>query len=330
MASALVGHYRAVLIQRAGPVSASPNDLAFPITYFPYPRMSESRGTSRDLRGLAFAKMTGSGNDFVFFDGRESDVQHVMQPDAIVAICNRHNGIGADGVVVLEPSAPLTAAPSQSGFDATIHYFNSDGSSADLCGNATLCSTVMAALLGFGAPEGMTLATPAGLIRSRLSHMLPEIDLQPVSTVLTDIDVAPASGESRIGFAVAGIPHLVVLTTDAEQIDVAARGPMLRWHERAGATGANVNWVSAMPDGRWRYRTFERGVEGETLACGTGAVATAILLTAWGLASSPVTIRTSSGRDLVVHLTHRDHQWLPTLRGEGRVVFRGRIGDLNL
>lgn len=292
--------------------------------------MSDVQGTPRDLRGLAFAKMTGSGNDFVFFDGRESDVQYVMQPDAIVAICNRHNGIGADGVVVLEPVMPPAAAASQSGFDATIHYFNSDGSPADLCGNATLCSTVMAASLGFGAPEGMTLATPAGLIHSRLSNTLPEIDLQPVSTVTPDIGIAPASEESRIGFAVAGIPHLVVLTADAEHIDVAGRGPILRWHERAGATGANVNWVSALPDGRWRYRTFERGVEGETLACGTGAVATAILLTAWGLATSPVTIRTSSGRDLTVRLTRREDQWLPTLRGEGRVVFRGHIGDLNL
>jgi diaminopimelate epimerase len=119
-----------------------------------------------------------------------------------------------------------------------------------------------------------------------------------------------------------------------------ARGPGLRWHASTGAAGANVNWVSPLPEGGWRYRTFERGVEGETLACGTGAVATAVLLARWGLAELPeVVLQTRSGLDLRVTLADLGSElrsvsrgeaagYRPTLSGEGREVFRGTIGSL--
>jgi diaminopimelate epimerase len=276
------------------------------------------------LYGIAFAKMTGSGNDFVFFDGRDVPLERVTSPEIIRSICNRNNGIGADGIVVLEPARPDA--------DVRIHYFNSDGTPADLCGNATLCSTAMSAMLGLAADSGMTLTTPAGLIASRLMAGLPEIDLQPVRAIRADMPIELGTGEQRLGFAVAGIPHLVILCADADKVDVAGRGPLLRRHAASGPAGANVNWVSPMPGGQWRYRTFERGVEGETLACGTGAVATAVLLTAWGLAAaSTVTIRTSSGRDLEVRLAagaSPESGYQPTLRGEGRVVFRGVIESI--
>lgn len=274
------------------------------------------------LAGLPFAKMTGSGNDFVFFDGRVVPLDRVTSPEVIQRICNRHNGIGADGLVVLEPQAGSGAV--------RINYFNSDGSPADLCGNATLCSTALAAELGMAPAAGMRLTTGAGLINSR-SGALPEIDFQPVTEYVADLAIERASGDQRIGFAMAGIPHLVVLCANADDVDLPHRGPGLRWHPLTGAQGANVNWVSPLPGGAWRYRTFERGVEGETLACGTGAVATAILLTEWGMAADrTVTIRTSSGRDLLVTLGRSAETagYLPTLRGEGRVVFRGTIGSL--
>jgi diaminopimelate epimerase len=281
------------------------------------------------LTGTPFAKMTGSGNDFVFFDGRDVPPDRVTSPEVIRSICNRHNGIGADGLVVLECAAPEA--------DVRIHYFNSDGTPAALCGNATLCSTAMAVLLGIAGASGMVLTTPAGLIASRLVSGVPEIDLQPVTDVQAAMSIDLVDGEQRIGFAVAGIPHLVILCENADAVDVACRGPGLRRHEASGLAGANVNWVSPMSGGEWRYRTFERGVEGETLACGTGAVATAVLLEAWGLTvGSTVVIRTSSRRDLEVRLRRNAAApntgggadsvgWQPTLRGEGRVVYRGVI-----
>jgi diaminopimelate epimerase len=157
----------------------------------------------------------------------------------------------------------------------------------------------------------------------------PEIDLQPVTDIREAIAVDLEHGEHRVGYAMVGVPHLVILCDDADRVDVSGRGPGLRRHPALGAAGANVNWVSPLPGGHWRYRTFERGVEGETQACGTGAVATAILLSRWGLAgSAPVAIRTSSGRDLVVRLAPAGdgtEAVRPSLRGEGRIVFAGRI-----
>lgn len=282
------------------------------------------------LRGVPFVKMTGSGNDFVFFDGRVVDLALVKLPQVIQAICHRNNGIGADGVVVLEPlgtSGQTTDVDHATRSAVRINYFNSDGTAADLCGNATLCSTTMAIELGFGLASGMGLDTPIGQIQSRISLGQPAIDLQPITHWQLDVHIALSLGERRVGFAVAGIPHLVLLCDDAETVDLPTRGPLLRWHSAAGGSGANVNWVSPLPDGRWRYRTFERGVEGETLACGTGAVATAILLKLWGLADSHVEIVTSSRRTLSVTLTENGAEFLPTLSGEGRVVFRGEIGD---
>jgi diaminopimelate epimerase len=281
------------------------------------------------LRGLAFVKMTGSGNDFVFFDGRTTPIDLVTQPEAIAAICNRYNGIGADGLVVLEPLYEEA--------DVRVHYYNSDGTAADLCGNATLCSTTISAQWELASPSGMRLSTGAGLINSRLDG-LPAISLQPVTTITPDMPIALAAAHgSRVGFAVAGIPHLVILCEDADAVDVVGAGPALRRHEATGPAGANVNWVSPRPDGSWRYRTFERGVEGETLACGTGAVATAVLLRTWGISGNALTttIRTSSGRDVEVDLEPLNQQndgppagFRPTLRGEGRVVFQGEIAAL--
>ncbi len=324
------------------------------------------------LNGTGFAKMTGSGNDFVVFDGRVANTALLKQPQVIAAICNRNNGIGADGLVVLEPLA-------ESG-SIEVSYFNSDGSAADLCGNATLCSTAMSVELGLGSASGMKLVTGAGTL---LSHMegKPALEFPPVVDIRleTGIEVAlagPRGQVERIGFAMAGIPHLVILCSDADAIDVAGLGPGLRWHPALGDEGANVNWVSLVPDmsgygaGRWRYRTFERGVEAETLACGTGAVAVAAMLGRWGLLvdggnsagqgaavvdpsavareQAPrtalkvapeeeaeeeayrVELITSSGRPLEVMLRPQAGTggYRPTLKGEGRVVFRGTIGDL--
>ena len=287
--------------------------------------------TARALSGLPFVKMTGSGNDFVVLDARDLRGTDITAPEVIACICNRNNGIGADGVVVIEPgTAPV---------DVRIRYFNRDGTAGDLCGNATLCSTALSAQLGLGAASGMRLATGAGVVTSRVTGGVPEIDLQPVRDVRLGVPVALEVDEGPVGYAMVGVPHLVIVCRDADGVGLAARGPALRCHDALGPAGANVNWVSVLPNGRWRYRTFERGVEGETLACGTGAVATAVLLASWGLAVGPqVLLQTSSGRDVTVLLRPAlsdvaegsSEAFQPTLRGEGRVVFRGTIGTLEI
>ena len=273
------------------------------------------------LEGRRFYKMTGSGNDFVVFDIGTDPEPELERPDVIRALCARGTGIGADGVVLLGRTgdgSPL------------MRYYNADGSRADLCGNATLCVTALSVSLGIanaGGSGGFGISSDAGRIGARIVEGRPEIEIGALTNFQTAVSgISLEEGEQRVGFAIAGNPQLVVLCEDAGSVDLATRGAVLRRHPALGSAGANVNFVSRRGD-RWRYRTFERGVEGETLACGSGAVATAAMLSAWGLASSPMTLQTASGLPVVVTLPSRP-DGRPSLRGEGRLVYEGRVRDL--
>ncbi|GLC27213.1 diaminopimelate epimerase [Roseisolibacter agri] len=280
--------------------------------------MTDHTGSNEEA-GREFFKLCGSGNDFVFFDAREQPAGALAEPATIQRLCARATGIGADGVVFLEPSTVG---------DVRMAYYNSDGSRATLCGNATLCTTRLAVELGIVEPTGFVIETDAGPIRARLVHDRPEIEMPAVRELVADAPgIAAAAGEARIGFALAGVPHLVVRVADVAEVDLDARGRALRFDPTLAA-GANVNFVSPSPAGDgWRMRTYERGVEGETLACGTGAVACAAMLAAWQDAERSAVIVTSSGRALEVRQPATAGVG-PTLAGEGRIVFRGRLGDL--
>ena len=268
--------------------------------------------------GRRFYKMTGSGNDFIVFDARDGDAREMIEPARIRRLSDRRQGIGADGVVVLQPSARA---------DLLMMYFNSDGSRGAMCGNAALCITRLASQLGLTQPSGMTLETDDGILTSRLVNDRPEIDLRPVRDVRVTAEGQPEAGETRLGYAVAGVPHVVVLCEDVAAVDVTRRGAALRSAAWTGAAGANVNFVS--PAGSaWAIRTFERGVEGETLACGTGAVASATLLRAWNLAGAECALRTRSGCTLEVSLREEKGLVVPRLRGEGRLVFEGQLREV--
>ncbi len=264
--------------------------------------------------------MSGSGNDFVFLDARGDDplARRASDPAFVRAVCAPHTGVGADGVAIIQ--------------DAHVHdfrltYLNRDGSLGELCGNASLCATRLAVELEVAKPDGLTFATDAGTVRGRISSGQPEVDLQPAQGIQTDAGISRLHGELRMGFATVGVPHLVVRTDELDMIELATRGPELRYHESLQA-GANVNWVSPEPDGSWRIRTYERGVEAETLACGTGSVASAVLLGAWGEAGGVTRLRTRSGRTLTVTLRPGVEGTTPSLAGEGRIVFEGVLREL--
>jgi diaminopimelate epimerase len=271
--------------------------------------------------GREFIKMSGSGNDFVMVDARKTPPGDLEDPRIIASICAHGTGVGADGIVFLLPSERA---------DVQLLYLNSDGSVADLCGNATLCTTRLAVRLGAADPNAMTIETGAGIIRSRvLSSGQAEIDLQEVTDVRpTAKGIAQEANELRIGFAKAGIPHLVIEVPEIDRVDVVGRGRPLRSHETLRPDGANVNFVAPSGPGGWSIRTYERGVEGETLACGTGAVASAILIAQWTNGLGPVSLRTKSGRQLTVRLKRTKSGWLPSLSGEARFVFDGRFGEI--
>jgi diaminopimelate epimerase len=263
--------------------------------------------------------MSGSGNDFVVVDARADAPGRLAEASVIQRICARGTGVGADGIVFLESSPSSTVR---------LTYLNADGSRAELCGNATLCTTRLAVELGMAPASGLTIQTDSGLVPARIRDGRPEIDLQPVRDIrVAAAGIDPVGGEVRIGFAQVGVPHLVIRCRDVALADVVGRGRPLRSHPSLPA-GANVNFVSKDERGRWRMRTYERGVEAETLACGSGSVATAILLTAWGETSGPVELATRSGRSLTVSLEREGEVWLPSLSGEGSIVFRGVLAEV--
>jgi diaminopimelate epimerase len=268
--------------------------------------------------GRKFWKMSGSGNDFLFFDARTDPAMALSTPEVIDKVCARATGVGADGVVFIQDDAVEAFR---------IRYFNRDGSLAELCGNASLCSARLATELGVVDRGGFRFATDAGVISARFTADEPEIDLQPVKGLRPDAGLKLGALEQRIGFADTGVPHLVVLVDDVERIDVATRGRQLRF-DASLAEGANVNFVSKEAESLWRMRTYERGVEGETLACGTGTVAAAVLLEAWGLSGQRTTLRSRSGRILTATVRHNGEAIMPSLKGEARVVFTGELGEL--
>ena len=269
-------------------------------------------------KGRPFYKLSGSGNDFVFVDVRRSSAGTLASVDKVRAVCARSTGVGADGIVFLDQGEHAPVA---------IRYLNSDGSLAALCGNATLCAARLAMELGIVGGDGdFTIATDSGDVTARFHHGRPEIDLQPVVDVQDCFQTELEANENRVGFALVGVPHLVVLCANVDEAPVVDRGRRLRHHARL-AQGANVNFVSSGSKG-WRIRTYERGVEAETLACGTGAVATGLLLAAWGEAGNTVGLETKSGRLLSVRHRIDGDRYYASLSGEARIVFVGTLAEV--
>ena len=271
--------------------------------------------------GRRFYKLSGSGNDFVFVDARSEPGGRLEYPEVVGQLCARGTGIGADGIVFVEP--PKTAEERFS-----IRYLNRDGSLALLCGNASLCSVRLATELEIVRPgEDFHFGTGAGVVRGRLTDNGPEIDIQPVADLAIEMNVGRVASDRHMGFVMVGVPHMVVLCgDDIDNVDIEGRGRQIRY-DPALSSGANVNFVARRQDG-WTVRTYERGVEAETLACGTGAVATGALLAAWGESGPVTSLRTRSGLDLTVRFREGEGGIsTPSLAGEGRIVFRGELPE---
>jgi diaminopimelate epimerase len=267
------------------------------------------------VRGTLVYKMSGSGNDFVVLDGRFTDPGR-WPAAQIRAICDRRSGVGADGFVILTPATA----------DAVrMAYWNADGSHGALCGNAALCCGRLAVALEFVTAGEFCLLTDAGVLRVRAAATgdVAEINLPDVDLPREHGGIAAVAGERWLSMGSVGVPHLVIRVDDIEAVDVAGRGRLLRSHGTVGPEGANVNFV-APAKGSWLIRTYERGVESETLACGTGTVAAALALASRGEAQLPLNFRSRGGPGLSVRAELGGHRatgvWLG---GQGRLVFRG-------
>ena len=223
------------------------------------------------MQKLSFTKMNGAGNDFVMLDNRAGELS--LTGPQIARLCDRHRGVGADGVLLMEPAPADTAA------EYRMRYYNADGGEVEMCGNGARCFARYAARLAGGVREGMNFQTGAGLIRARYDGESVHLDMSVPTggadlgeLTLDDGMVLPSAY-----FLNTGVPHVVVPVDDAETTDVHPLGRAIRYHERFAPRGTNANFIQPYSMGEIILRTYERGVEGETLACGTGAVASALV-----------------------------------------------------
>ena len=262
--------------------------------------------------------MSGSGNDFVMLDGRSTTPDR-WPPSQIKAICDRRTGVGADGLVLLTPATSDAVRMS---------YWNSDGSHGALCGNAALCGGRLAVHLELVAAGEFCLLTDAGTVRvsSPAEGETAEINLPDFDVPGEFRGPSLKRGERWMTLLQVGVPHLVIRVDNIETVDVSGRGKSLRSDPSLGPAGANVNFVSpgvtaAEP---WLIRTYERGVEAETLACGTGTVAAAASLAARAETKLPIRFRSRGGPELTVRgnldSSRATGVWLG---GQGRLVYRG-------
>ena len=273
--------------------------------------MSEGAG-----KKMKFTKMNGAGNDFVVVDNLDGSL--ALSRTAIARLCDRHRGVGADGVLAVEPS--------RAGADFRMRYYNADGGEAEMCGNGARCFARFAARLLPSQPETLSFETPAGLISARFSGDLVTIAMSEPRDLREPVAAEVAGlGSCRVHFLNTGVPHAVVFVGDVGAVDVATAGASLRWNPAFAPQGANANFAQILPQGSLVLRTFERGVEGETLACGTGVCATALLHHLATGAASPVSVQVRGGEILEVGFDAASPPRNVTLTGPADFVFDGEI-----
>ncbi|MCX6972049.1 MAG: diaminopimelate epimerase [Verrucomicrobia bacterium] len=265
---------------------------------------------------MNFTKMNGAGNDFVVVDHRDGSL--ALSKESIARLCDRHRGVGADGVLAVEP--PQAAA------DFRMRYYNADGGEADMCGNGARCFARFAARLLPGQPEALSFETPAGLIRARFSGDLVTINMSEPHGLREPADLEiDGLGTCRVHFLNTGVPHAVVYVPDVAAVDIAKAGASLRWNPAFAPQGANANFAQILSPESLVLRTFERGVEGETLACGTGVCAAALLHHMASGAPPPVSVRVRGGETLEVGFDVSGSARNVTLKGPADFVFDGEI-----
>ena len=266
---------------------------------------------------LHFTKMNGAGNDFVMVDNR--DGKTALTGPEIAQLCDRHRGVGADGLLAVEPA--------QNGADFRMRYYNADGGEADMCGNGARCFARFAQKLS-GQTGAISFETLAGVITAKFLGDLVQIQMsKPHSLRLGD--KLHAGGEVLFVHSVnTGVPHAVVIVDDLENTDVGHLGRALRYHEHFAPKGTNANFVQQRAADTIAIRTYERGVEGETLACGTGMVACALIFHERTGAASPVKVEVRGGDTLLIGFTKTaDGYANVTLTGPADFVFDGSIRE---
>jgi diaminopimelate epimerase len=265
---------------------------------------------------VEFTKMNGAGNDFVLIDDRAQKLR--FSRDQVVRLCDRHRGIGADGLILLMPSSSGKA-------DWAWTFFNSDGSSGEMCGNGARCFARFVKRTT-GLNREFTFETEAGVIAARFQGDLVTVDLTEPTGLRLNEPLPLSDGRPTVHSVNTGVPHVVLFVPDADKAMVLQLGPEIRRHPHFGTKGTNVNFVQVLGPNHIRVRTFERGVEGETLACGTGVTASALISARVHQFVSPVRVQVQGGDQLEVSFRESNSGFSDVrLTGPADFVFDGTV-----
>ena len=265
---------------------------------------------------VKFTKMSGAGNDFVLIDNRAQTIP--LDAARIARLCDRHRGIGADGVIVLKPCASGKA-------DWAWDFYNSDGSQGEMCGNGARCFGRFVRRLA-GAHDGFTFETSAGIIAVRFKGDSVTVNLTAPRNLHLHQKVSLSIGPTAIHSLDTGVPHAVLFVPDADRAMVQNLGSEIRHHSYFAPRGTNVDFVQLLGGNAIRVRTYERGVEGETLACGTGVTASALIAAELHQLQPPVPVQVLGGQQLQVGFDKNGGQFTNVaLSGPADFVFEGKI-----
>ena len=273
------------------------------------------------MEPIEFWKMSGTGNDFIIIDNRKGLVKTRDMAHLVARTCRRRESVGADGVIFVTDSEE---------YDFGWRFFNADGGEVEMCGNGGRCVSRFAFLKGI-AGSRMTFETLVGPISAEVEGRMAKVLLPAPRNEATDVDLPFLAGWLSCDFVNTGVPHVVVQVSDLEKHPVFDQGREIRYHEEFSPEGTNANFMTIVGPNELAVRTYERGVEDETLACGTGAVASALMAFRRGSVSSPVTVHTRGGEELIIHLSSEgydvgtaDRIWL---QGNTSVIYMATLHD---
>ena len=265
---------------------------------------------------LHFFKMNGAGNDFVVIDNRDLSIS--LDRDEIEYLCDRHRGVGADGLLAVEPA--------EKGADFKFRYYNADGGEAEMCGNGARCFGRFTSALFEETPDQVTFETIAGTLAAEIVEDNIRIAMSDPKDLTMDSG-ATVEGLGTLHFVNTGVPHVVVFVDDLAATDVVKHGAAVRYHEKFSPSGTNANFATVLEPGHISIRTYERGVEDETLACGTGMVASALMHHLLSGAESPIKVDVKGGDTLEIGFEKSGDSIFSkvTLTGPADFVFEGDI-----
>lgn len=270
------------------------------------------------MEPVEFWKMSGSGNDFILIDNRDGRIKDEEMGPLVKSACRRRESVGADGVIFVVGSDR---------YDFGWRFFNADGGEVEMCGNGGRCVSRFAYLKGIAGPK-MTFETLAGPISAEVKGRLVKVLMPRPGRLSVDLDLDYQQGWKSCDFINTGVPHVVVGVEMLSTHPVIEDGRIIRYHSRFSPEGTNANFMKRIGPNELEIRTYERGVEDETLACGTGAIACALVASIREMIDSPVRVKTRGGEELTIHFKRENGSFEQVwLEGNTSVVYQAQLHE---